>query len=123
RGTPEPFSTFLSLRGDLNASMEATPELMATAYSAAQRIFAPEFVNGILFQVAHNREGNTASLLGMYSRYGWWYYFPVAFALKTTIPFLLLSVAAVTWALWRLIQKRERQLLVMLLPLFAFTAL
>ena len=122
RGTPEPFSTFLSLR-DHSASMEVAPEFTAGAYTAVQRIFSPEFVNGILFQMAHNRHGNTASLLGMYSQYGWWYYFPIAFALKTTIPFLLLAVAAVTWAVWRFFQKREKQLLVMLLPLFAFTAL
>jgi len=123
RETPEPFSTFLGLRDDVTASMEVAPKLEAAAYSAAQRIFSSEYVNGILFQMAHNRHGNTASLLRMYSQYGWWYYFPVAFALKTTIPFLLLSIASTAWALWRFYQKRERQLLVMLLPLFAFTAL
>ena len=123
RGPPEPFSTFLGLRDDVTASMEVAPQVEAAAYSAAQRIFSPEYVNGVLFQMAHNRHGNTASLLGMYSQYGWWYYFPIAFALKTTIPFLLLSVASIAWALWRFYKKRERQLLVMLLPFFAFTAL
>jgi hypothetical protein len=32
-----------------------------------------------------------AYLLGQVSDRGWWYYFPVALALKTTIPLLLLT--------------------------------
>src|SRR4029078_7131805 len=39
----------------------------------------------------HNRDGHPTSLLGQYNDAGWWYYFPVPFALKTTIPFLLLT--------------------------------
>jgi hypothetical protein len=61
--------------------------------------------------------GQTASLLGTYSDTGWWYYFPAAFALKTTIPFLLTSVAALAWALWRLFIKREKLFLFLLIPL------
>jgi hypothetical protein len=46
-------------------------------------------------------------LLGQYSYSGWWYYFPVAFALKTTIPFLLISVAALAWSVWKLTTKHQ----------------
>ena len=37
-----------------------------------------------------NREGHAAFLLGEFRMTGWWYYFPVALAVKTPIAFLLL---------------------------------
>jgi len=49
-----------------------------------------------------NSGGHSSSILGQYDYRGWWYYFPVAFALKTPIPFLLLSLAAVVWSIWRI---------------------
>src|SRR5882762_1107144 len=55
----------------------------------------------------HNHYGHATSLLGQQSDLGWWYYFPVAFALKTTVPFLVVSVAALGWSVWSLIKKRE----------------
>jgi 4-amino-4-deoxy-L-arabinose transferase-like glycosyltransferase len=73
--------------------------------------------SGIDAILAGNGYGQTASLLGAYSDTGWWYYFPAAFALKTTIPFLLTSVAALAWALWRLLIKRDRLFLPLLVPL------
>ncbi len=50
------------------------------------------YLNGIGKLFVHNYYGHTAYLLGHYSEMGWWYYFPLAFALKTPIP-ILLSVA------------------------------
>jgi hypothetical protein len=38
----------------------------------------------------HNATGHTAYLLGQVSKTGWWYFFPVALAVKTPIAFLLL---------------------------------
>ncbi|HEY6190432.1 MAG TPA: phospholipid carrier-dependent glycosyltransferase [Pyrinomonadaceae bacterium] len=87
-----------------------------------KRLVPTDFVLGIYWQVRHNREGHSASLLGMYSQHGWWYYFPVAFALKTTLPFLLLSLASVGWAIYRLIVKHERLFLVLIIPLVVYTA-
>jgi hypothetical protein len=57
----------------------------------------------------------------MYSQKGWWYYFPVAFALKTTIPFLLVAVGAVGWATYRTLSKREWQMLFLLVPFALYT--
>ncbi len=73
--------------------------------------------SGVDAVLGANHYGSTASLLGRYSETGWWYYFPAAFALKTTIPFLLTSVAAVVWALWSLLIKREKLFLFLLVPL------
>jgi hypothetical protein len=40
------------------------------------------------------QKGTPSLLLGQYSDSGWWYYFPVAFLLKTPLPTLLLLAAA-----------------------------
>src|SRR5947207_15490393 len=57
----------------------------------------------------------------MYSRFGWWYYFPVAFALKTTLPFLLLAIASLSWAIYRWVKDREAQFFWMLAPFLIYT--
>jgi hypothetical protein len=46
------------------------------------------------------QKSTPAFLLGQYSHNGWWYYFPVAFVLKTPLPMLLLLI----WALLRLVR-------------------
>jgi 4-amino-4-deoxy-L-arabinose transferase-like glycosyltransferase len=51
---------------------------------------APEFFDGLLAAQSHNRRGRPSYLLGHYSLTGWWYYFPVALAVKTPIAFLVL---------------------------------
>jgi hypothetical protein len=51
---------------------------------------APEFFDGIRVALHHNRQGHWAFLLGECRRTGWWYYFPVALAVKTPIAFLIL---------------------------------
>lgn len=45
----------------------------------------------------HLADGHPAFLMGENRLYGWWYYFPVAFALKTPLPtLLLLALSAIT---------------------------
>jgi hypothetical protein len=48
---------------------------------------------GFLTVRAHNLAGHPAFLLGRISNTGWWYYFPIALAVKTPIPYLLLALA------------------------------
>jgi len=89
--------------------------------SALSHLVPVDFVLGILYQVWHNAQGHPAGFLGMYSRTGWWYYFPVAFALKTTIPFLVLSLVALGWSAFHAIKKRESRFLWMLVPFVVYT--
>jgi hypothetical protein len=91
------------------------------ATSALSYLLPVDFVLGVLFQFWHNDVGHTAGLLGMYSRLGWWYYFPVAFALKTTLPFLLLSLASVGWGLDQWLRKKDRRFLWLLVPFAIYT--
>ncbi len=97
------------------------PNAIVRFVEAVTYVLPTDFVLGILWQVWHNRSGHNAGLLGMYSRTGWWYYFPVAFVLKATIPFLLLSLASLGWGVERVIRGRERRFLFLLVP-FAFYA-
>ncbi|HEX8137892.1 MAG TPA: glycosyltransferase family 39 protein [Pyrinomonadaceae bacterium] len=104
------------------ASFPSSFRAVWTSVRVLKHLVPTDFVLGIYWQLRHNREGHSASLLGMYSQHGWWYYFPVAFALKTTLPFLLLSLASLGWALYRLIARRERVLLILIVPLLIYTA-
>jgi hypothetical protein len=52
---------------------------------------------GVGIFAAHNKLGHPAYLLGMHSERGWWYYFPVAFVVKTPLA-TLLALAIVLWA-------------------------
>ena len=60
------------------------------------------FIDGIQGLMAVNSEGHLAYLFGKVSMSGWWWYFPVALALKTTIAVLLLVVLGFVFA------RRER---------------
>ncbi|MDT7690226.1 MAG: hypothetical protein QOE46_2985 [Acidobacteriota bacterium] len=96
---------------------------LEAGYYALQVVFPADFVSGVGWQLGHAKAGHNAGLLGQYSRHGWWYYFPVAFALKTPLPILLLSLAGLAWGLAQLRRRREGRVLVLVLPLVFFTGL
>ena len=82
---------------------------------------APSFARGLLFQVEHAAEGHPAFLMGRYSTTGWWYYFPVAFLIKTPVATLILLVLSLV------LFRRARtdwgnEYFVILPPLIFFTA-
>lgn len=100
----------------------ARAETAVRAVLSLSHLLPTDFVLGGLWQLRHNSDGHPASLLGMYSRTGWWYYFPVAFTLKTTLPFLLLSVASLAWGCHELLRKRDLRFLALLAPFVLYTA-
>jgi len=62
------------------------------------------FVEGLIVYVDHNTIGHPCYLLGMRGMLGWWYYFPVAFAVKTpaaTLALLALAGLLLLRLLWR----------------------
>jgi len=62
--------------------------------------------------------GRPSFLLGNLYRNGNWFYFPVAAAIKFTLPVLLLiAVSACSWRFWR---SQRRELLFLLLPVLLF---
>ena len=54
------------------------------------------YLSGVYWQADKNRQGNDAYLLGRHSQKGWWYYFPVAYAVKTPTAAVLLLVICLT---------------------------
>ena len=78
---------------------------------------APELLAGIASVAEHNSSGHVSYLFGRFSDRGWWYYFPVAVAVKTTFGLLLLAcigLAVVARSLWR-----ERRWAGLVSPAFA----
>lgn len=107
----------------------------------------PAVIASVLSQVVHQRGGHPAFLMGRTSATGWWYYMPVAFAVKSTPAELIviasgLLVVATDWRhsstsalVWRvtiltfgafaLINRLDLGIryALILVPLFAFVAL
>ena len=69
-----------------NAISNETSKLKAIVASLP----AKNFFKGLSMVVGHTQTGHSAYLLGQTSKVGWWYYFPVIFASKTNIFFLIL---------------------------------
>lgn len=61
---------------------------------------APMFVRGVLDVVGHNAQGHQCYLLGKVGQRGWWYYFPVALAVKSTLPLLALVALGLILGPW-----------------------
>jgi hypothetical protein len=121
---PEPFEYALARSVvSLDVGQGTLRAALAAGYQLLQVVFPADFVSGVGWQLGHAKVGHPASLLGDYSRHGWWYYFTVAFALKTPLPVLLLTLAGLGWGVMRLRRAREGRVLVLLLPPALFTLL
>jgi 4-amino-4-deoxy-L-arabinose transferase-like glycosyltransferase len=107
----------------LDVGQGAPRTALAAGYQLLQIVFPADFVTGIGWQLGHAKVGHPAGILGDYSRYGWWYYFPLAFVLKTPLPIVLLTLAGLVWGVLRLRRAREGRVLVLLLPPALFTLL
>jgi len=87
-------------------STEGEPALTNVSKSIAT-VVPSDYLQGFARLRRINQQGHQAFLLGRYSETGWWYYFPVAFGLKTTIAFLLLTLAATAWGIFCLFARRQ----------------
>jgi len=63
-------------------------------YWIAENIPVPSlsYLKGIVQLASHNYFGHQAYLNGHYSNFGWWYYFPLAYLVKSTIAEIILLV-------------------------------
>lgn len=61
------------------------------------------YLRGVFSTLTHNYVGHSAYLLGQVNMLGWWYYFPIAFAVKMPIVTLAMLLAALGFAIffWR----------------------
>lgn len=95
---------------------------VTTFVRIVSKIVPTYYLFGVYNIELHNHFGHATSLLGQYNDLGWWYYFPVAFALKTTIPFLIVAVAGLAWAVWKL-AKRDTKFLWIVVPVGVYLAI
>lgn len=111
--SPSPEWKF-DLQNDSNAAARAPKLTMAVVSWADEHHLVPNaYAQGFLLgQIKAQQRG--AYLLGKFSLQGWWYYFPVAFAVKT--PVALLALLLVGFALagmrWRTLLEHDMFLLV-----------
>jgi 4-amino-4-deoxy-L-arabinose transferase-like glycosyltransferase len=98
------------------------PTLVVRTIEALSPVFPRDFLFGTYVVLMHNSGGHSSSLLGQYDYRGWWYYFPVAFALKTPIAFLVLAAAGILWSLW-LLSRKETVFLLPWIPLAIYAGL
>ena len=82
-------------------------------------LLPPYFIFGFLATLARDAGDHHVFLCGMYSTTGWWYYFPAAFALKTTLPFLLLTLVSIAWSVREAIRGKLK-LLILLVPVIIY---
>ena len=75
----------------IEGSLEASTPLGLAAMWASPRIGIQDhpYLKGILQHAVHARFGHPSYLLGQVSNFGWWYYFPVALAVKEPVGLLL----------------------------------
>ena len=64
---------------------------------AGLTIPAPAYLAELKLTADRIQKGNPTFLLGEHSKTGWWYYFPVTFAVKTPLPTLLLIIAGLVY--------------------------
>lgn len=58
------------------------------------------YFDGLVSVYTHNYFGHTGYLLGNHTEYGWWYYFPIAFLVKTPTVILLSLLGLAIWTIW-----------------------
>ncbi len=107
----------------LRTEFPANAARLQALFNALAPVVPPYYLIGVSTVLGHNDTGHQAALLGDYSQNGWWYYFPVAFALKTALLFLILTVGAIGWAGWRVLARRDWRLLALLGPAALYAAL
>lgn len=95
--SPDPAVDAFMHRGDVPP---ASPVLRIGAALTRGRLLPEAWVWGFL-NCFKSFESRPSFLLGEYSERGWWYYFPVAIALKAPLPLLVLVAAAAVLAVVR----------------------
>lgn len=78
-----------------------------TAHDAAEWLIelpipASEFWRGVFGFLSRNKDGHLAYFFGEVRTHGWWHYYPIIIALKTPLPFLILTAIGLGVALCRI---------------------
>jgi hypothetical protein len=71
---------------------------------------AHRFLVGLNAVAEHNAGGHNSYLLGLRSDTGWWYYFPVVFAVKSTVAALLAAAIVLAAGIWGTVRAGLRNI-------------
>jgi hypothetical protein len=71
---------------------------------------AHRFLVGLNAVAEHNAGGHNSYLLGLRSDVGWWYYFPVVFAVKSTVAALAAMMIVLVAGIWRMARAGFRDI-------------
>jgi hypothetical protein len=84
-------------REAIDSNFTGMGPLQGPLHAAAYRIPlpAPELALGLNHVRKHSARGHHSYLLGRYRTTGWWYFYPVALAVKTPLAFLALTAVGV----------------------------
>jgi hypothetical protein len=96
------------------------PSIRRVVYALAENlpVPAPAYFADLAWLRSYTRAGHPAFLIGRYAVRGWWFYFPIAFAIKTPIPLLILLAVAAYLSLRHREQLRKEYFL--LVPMAVF---
>jgi 4-amino-4-deoxy-L-arabinose transferase-like glycosyltransferase len=84
------------LREPVDSGMAASSRWWAAL--AGLPVPAPQMGDGLLLVRVLNKDGHPAFLLGQFRKTGWWYFFPVAVAVKTPLAVLILAAVGLVSA-------------------------
>lgn len=59
------------------------------------------YIDGIIYQMEKSRTGQAAFLMGMHSDHGWWYFYPLAFLIKTPLSVTVMFISGVVLVVLR----------------------
>ena len=107
----------------VQAKSPAASETWMAFFNAASKIVPTYYLFGQYNVWIHTRDGHGTSLLGQHNFRGWWYYFPVAFALKTSLPILIISLLGLGWGIWQLVKKKDRRWAWLIVPFVVYAAM
>lgn len=106
RFTVIPPETFYGHQHPVIDSMLSSRPLLHHVWSSVLATPLPlsEATMGVLDLLVHNAVGQDSYLLGQWSRFGWWYFFPVVFAVKSPLGLLALAMCG-----WWFVLRRWRE--------------
>ncbi len=97
------------------------PALRPFAYRVVEHMWLPfpTYFSGVRWLQRYAQRGAPAFLMGQHSQKGWWYYFFLAFAIKTPLPTLVLLAETLSLALRDHLTTKRREY-VLYVPVAAF---
>lgn len=102
------------------SSSSAEGEAASALERAADALLPDLYVEGAMGKLRHSAGGHFSFLAGRRSMGGWWYYFPVALALKTPVP--LLAALVISIISGRVFRGRARDVLFIFVPMICYIA-